>query len=170
VSGEQEFFARLDRAGVLVRKRMSTRNPADVTGYAVALASDAAPRGGLVWFSGGKLTADLTWPKLRRRWKPSRNGPAGRFTSGERDAIWEQAAKDIRSAATQIHSLTATNPAAAADAAWAAADTLHVCQRRCARQLGAPPGRRQLRPHRPHSACGHPRLPGRQHWTLPGCN
>ena len=36
-ASEQEFFARLDRAGVLVRKRFSTRNPGEITGYAVAL-------------------------------------------------------------------------------------------------------------------------------------
>jgi hypothetical protein len=122
---KQEFFTRLDRAGVLVRKRMSTRNPADVTGYAVALASDTG-QGGPVWFGGGKLAVDLTWPKLRRRWEPSCNGPAGRFTSAERNAIREHAAKTVSSAATRIRSLTAADPTAAADAAWAAADTLHV--------------------------------------------
>jgi hypothetical protein len=125
-SSQQEFFGRLERAGVLIRKRMSTRNPAEVTGYAVALASDVAQGGGPVWFSGGKLAADLTLPKLRHRWEPSRNGPTERLTSGERDAIWEHAAKALSNATTQIRSLTATNPAAAADAAWAAADTLHV--------------------------------------------
>ena len=125
-SREQEFFARLDGAGLLVCKRMSTRNLAEVTGYAVALPCDAAQRGGPVWFSGGKLAADLTWPKLRRRWESFDNGPPGRFTSGERDAIWQQAAKAASGAAAQIRSLAASNPAAVADAAWAAADTLHV--------------------------------------------
>ncbi len=33
---ETEFFARLDQAGILVRKRFSTRNPGQVAGYAVA--------------------------------------------------------------------------------------------------------------------------------------
>jgi len=125
-SSEQEFFARLDGAGVLFRKRMSTRNPAEVTGYAVALPSDAAEHGGPVWFSGGKLAADLTWPKLRRRWEPLHNGPPGRFMSADRNTVWRQAAKAATSATAQIRSLAATNPAAAADAAWAAADTLHV--------------------------------------------
>jgi MobA/VirD2-like, nuclease domain len=123
---EQEFFARLDGAGVLFRKRMSTRNPAEVTGYAVARPSDAAQHGGPVWFSGGKLAADLTWPKLRRRWEPLHNSAPGRFTSADRDTIWRQAAKAATSATAQIRSFAATNPAAAADAAWAAADTLHV--------------------------------------------
>ena len=126
MSSEQEFFAHLDGAGLLVRKRLSTRNPADVTGYAVALLGDGAHGGGPVWFSGGKLAADLTWHKLRRRWEPGRAVLAGRFTAPERDATWEHAAQAATSAAAQIRSLAASSPAAAADAAWAAADTLHV--------------------------------------------
>jgi hypothetical protein len=47
-SSEQEFFARLDQAGVLVRKRFSTRNPGEVTGYAVALPCDTTRAGGPV--------------------------------------------------------------------------------------------------------------------------
>jgi hypothetical protein len=35
-SSEREFFAHLDTAGVSVRKRFSTRNPGEITGYAVA--------------------------------------------------------------------------------------------------------------------------------------
>lgn len=65
--GEQEFLARLDRASVLVRKRFSTRNPGEITGYAVALPHDTTAAGGPVWFGGGKLAADLTLPKLRSR-------------------------------------------------------------------------------------------------------
>jgi len=125
-SGEQEFFALLDSAGVLVRMRMSTRNPAEVTGYSVALLGDTAHGGGPVWFGGGKLAADLTLPKLRRRWEPARNAPAGGFTVPERNAIWEQAAQAASSAAAQIRAHGTSSPAAASDAAWAAADTLHV--------------------------------------------
>src|ERR1022692_480311 len=36
-STEQQFFARLEQAGVLVRKRHSTIDPAEVTGYAVGM-------------------------------------------------------------------------------------------------------------------------------------
>ena len=125
-SSEQEFFARLEEAGVLVRKRFSTRNPGEVTGYAVALPADSTRTGGPVWFGGGKLAADLTLPKLRHRWEPVRTGPTERFTPGERNAIWEHAARTAADAARQIRHLAATDPAAAADAAWAAADTLHV--------------------------------------------
>ena len=70
---EQEFFTRLQQAGALVRLRYSTTNPSEVTGYAVGLARHTAKDGGVIWYGGGKLAADLTLPKLRARW----NGPAG---------------------------------------------------------------------------------------------
>ncbi len=123
-ASEQEFFARLDRAGVLVRKRFSTRHPGEVTGYAVALTGDTAREGGPVWFGGGKLAADLTLPRLRCRWDPARNRSAEGFTAAERNAIWEHAARTAAEAAGQIR-YAAADPAAA-DAVRAAADTLHV--------------------------------------------
>jgi hypothetical protein len=125
-SSEQEFFARLDSAGLLVRKRLSTRNPAEVTGYAVALPGDATRDGAPVWFGGGKLAADLTLPKLRRRWEPVRVTAEDKLTAPERDALWEIAARTAADASAQILSHAATSPAAAADAAWAAADTMHA--------------------------------------------
>ena len=75
-SGE-EFFARLDQAGVLVRKRFSVTSPGQVTGYAVALPGDTTKDGGPVWYGGGKLAADLSWPKLAQRWSPTRPHPVG---------------------------------------------------------------------------------------------
>ena len=39
---EDEFFARLAQAGVLVRRRYSTQNPGQVTGYAVGLPGHTA--------------------------------------------------------------------------------------------------------------------------------
>jgi hypothetical protein len=65
---EQEFFARLDQAGILVLKRYSTAHPGEVTGYAVGLPRHKASGGRVVWYGGGKLAADLTLPKLRARW------------------------------------------------------------------------------------------------------
>ena len=54
-TSEQEFFAALESAGVLVRKRMSELNPDEVTGYAVALdgIEYASRTGGPVWYGGG---------------------------------------------------------------------------------------------------------------------
>ena len=69
---EREFFARLEQAGVLVRKRLSTVHPGEVTGYAVGLADHTTKDGSVIWYGGGKLAADLTLPKLRARWA----GPA----------------------------------------------------------------------------------------------
>jgi hypothetical protein len=39
-----------------------------VTGYAVGLPHHTTKDGGIVWYGGGKLAADLTLPKLRHRW------------------------------------------------------------------------------------------------------
>ena len=126
---EDEFFARLDQAGVLVRKRFSVKSPGQVTGYAVALPGDTTKDGGPVWYGGGKLAADLSWPKLRQRWTPTRAAP-GRphlnLTAEERNAAWDHATRAAADATAQIRNLARTDPAAAADAAWATSDTLHV--------------------------------------------
>jgi len=78
-----------------------------------------------VWYGGGKLAPDLAWPKLRQRWgQPATAGP--RFTPAERAAIWDHAARVAGTAAAEIRAVAGINPAAAADAAWAASGTLHV--------------------------------------------
>jgi hypothetical protein len=122
----EEFFARLDQAGVLVRLRYSTRNPGHVTGYAVALPGDTARNGEPVWYGGGKLAADLSWPRLIQRWtRPAR--PDSPLSAAEADAMWEYAARTAADATARIRYCTATsNPADAADAASAASDALHV--------------------------------------------
>ncbi len=122
----EEFFARLDQAGMLTRLRYSTRNPGQVTGYAVALPGDTTNAGEPVWYGGGKLAADLTWPKLCQRWtRPARlDSP---LSAAEADALWEYAARTAADATDRIRFyIAAGNPAAAADAACAASDALHV--------------------------------------------
>jgi MobA/VirD2-like, nuclease domain len=124
---EGEFFARLDQAGVLVRKRFSVTNSGQVTGYSVALPGDTTTKGGPVWYGGGKLAADLSWPKLRQRWTPHRITPgAAGLTAAERNAAWDHATRAAADAATHIRAMARTHPAAAADAAWATSGTLHV--------------------------------------------
>jgi hypothetical protein len=126
-SSEHEFFACLDAAGISVRKRFSTRNPGEVTGFAVALPADTTQAGGPVWYSGGKLTPDLTLPKLRHRWAHAgASAPGTTFTSAERNALYEHAARTAAHATEQIKNFALTDPDVAADAAWASADTLHV--------------------------------------------
>lgn len=64
---EDEFFARLGQAGVLVRKRYSTVNVGE-SPDAVGVPHHVSKTGGTIWYGGGKLAADLTLPKLRARW------------------------------------------------------------------------------------------------------
>ncbi|HEY6310404.1 MAG TPA: hypothetical protein VIY52_06295 [Streptosporangiaceae bacterium] len=125
-SSTTEFFAKLDQAEILVRKRYSVTNPGQVTGYAVALPGDTTKTGEPVWYGGGKLAADLSWPRLAQRWtRPAR--PDSPLNAAEADAMWEYAARTAADATGRIRYYTATgNPAAAADAACAASDALHV--------------------------------------------
>ena len=73
------FLEHLRDDGLLVRERHSERNPGQVTGYAVALPESVDPGGQPIYFGGGKLAADLTLPKLRRRWELAK--PAGNATT-----------------------------------------------------------------------------------------
>lgn len=132
-SGEDEYFALLEQAGVLVRLRHSTRDPRQVTGYAIALPGDTGRDGQPVWYGGGKLAADLTLPKLRARWDPARTGP-GQAASGP-DAAWDHAARAAAAASDQLRAGPGPSPGPdASDIAWAAADVL----RAAAAVLGSP--------------------------------
>jgi hypothetical protein len=139
---ETEFFARLEAAGVLAHPRHSTTNPGQVTGYAVALPSDTGRDGGPVWYGGGKLAADLSWPKVSQRW--TRPGPSAvpRITAAERTAIWDHASRTAADAAAHIRAL-ADRPR---------------CRRR--RRMGGirHAARRSRRPRQPHPAAGRRRL------------
>jgi hypothetical protein len=144
---EREFFDQLASARVLVRKRYSSQHPGQVTGYAVGLPHHRGRDGGVIWYGGGKLAADLTLPKLRCRWEPcSRSAErsvgyvpgagvgAGRLaaddlTVGERELIYGYAARQAAHAAEHIRYCARRDPGRAADAAWAAADALHTAAR-----------------------------------------
>ena len=131
---ETGFFARLRKAGVLVRVRFSEKDPGQVTGYAVTLPGHTGPDGTPRWYGGGRLAAGLTLPQLRRDWAQAPSGAPERgaafwFTSPERDTIYQHASRQAAQAAEHIRRCAYSDPAAAADAAWAAADTLHVAAR-----------------------------------------
>jgi hypothetical protein len=114
-------------SGVLIRTRDSTRNPGQATGYAVALAGDVTKSGSPVWFGGGKLASDLTLPKLRQRWPGTSPAPArAPLTAAERAAAWDQALRAVDAATAHIGAMTTGDRDSAADAAWAAAGTMHV--------------------------------------------
>ena len=131
---ETSFFARLRECGVLVRLRFSETDPGQVTGYSVTLPGHTGPDGAPAWYGGGRLAAGLTLPRLRDRWSRGRSSSAEhpgafRFTAPERDAIYAHASRQAAAAAEHIRRCAHGDPAAAADAAWAAADTLHVAAR-----------------------------------------
>jgi hypothetical protein len=125
------FLAGLERSGVLVRERRSDRDHRQITGYAVALPGDRTAAGLPVWFGGGKLAPDLSWPQLLRRWGLTGPQPAARSASvllvgTARDDAWRRAAHNARTGAATIRQLMVSDPAAAADAAHATADALRV--------------------------------------------
>jgi hypothetical protein len=130
---ETGFLAALREAGVLVRLRFSQTCPDLVTGFAVGLPGHDSRSGAPTWYGGGRLAADLTLPRLRRRWDPCSDAPersgAFRFTIPERNAVFEYAARQAGAAAEHIRYAAGRDPAAASDAAWAAADVLHVAAR-----------------------------------------
>ena len=145
----QEFSDRLTRDGVLVRPRMSTQDPEEVTGYAVALRPtlrDAAAGIEPVWSGGGKLAPDLTFPQLRARWCHASAGPRadGReaesvagsagdtvragleLAPAERAALWAAASQAIGRAEEQLRAAAGGDPAARAVAEAAAVATSEV--------------------------------------------
>jgi hypothetical protein len=122
------FFARLGGDGVLVKERRSQRDPDQVTGYAVALATGREP----VWFGGGKLAPDLSLPRLQDRWASSSPRMNPRRAQGDcertsplsaSDRAWllEQARLATEQAAEHIRT-HGGDPAAVDDATWARAD------------------------------------------------
>ncbi len=131
---EAGFFDRLRQTGVQVRLRYSETDPGQVTGYAVTLPGHAGPGGAPRWHGGGRLAAGLALPQLRCRWGHGQRPVPGRsatwrFTAPERDAVYRHASRQAVTATEHIRRCIHTDPAQAADAAWAAADALHVAAR-----------------------------------------
>ena len=143
-SSSSGFLDELRGAGLLVRERLSP-GTGDLTGYSVALAGgDQDSAGEPIFYGGGRLASDLTLPKVRARFgeatavrplqaaadpgTPSTGratavGPAPRLSPLEREQVWQQA-QHAAEQATRVISGHAQDPAAAADAAWAASDFL----------------------------------------------
>ena len=131
---EAGFFAALREAGVPVRLRFSEINPSEVTGYAVTIPGHTGPDGAPRWYGGGRLADGLTLPQLRRRWNQDRtiaapHGGSFRFTAPEREAFYRHAARQAAEAAEHVRRSAENDPAAAADAAWAAGAAFHATAR-----------------------------------------
>jgi hypothetical protein len=156
---ETGFFRHLAAAGVLVRHRHSDTSPGEITGYALSLPGHADGRGEPLWYSGGRLSADLTLPRLRRRWNSDTTRRVPRTLSpAERNAIWDDVIRITAQGATDMRRLAAADPAAAADAAWATADALRIS----ARVIRGAPGR-QIR----RAADDFDRAARETHGTIP---
>ncbi|WP_432104100.1 relaxase/mobilization nuclease domain-containing protein [Streptomyces sp. bgisy091] len=102
VSGAQndeEFFARLAAAGLLIRKRAAPSG--DLLGYKVALPDDLNKDGEPIFYPGARLAPDLSLPRIRERWSADapaspkeaapRTGPGGPAAArrGTASAVWQ---------------------------------------------------------------------------------
>jgi hypothetical protein len=144
----EEFLELLSTSGLQVRPRLSEHDGATVTGYAVALPGDHDRHGRPVWFGGGKLAPDLSWPRLAARWPDSGHvtghvagrvaGQRVRLSAAERATVWRDATRLTTGAATSIRRLSGHDPAAAADIAHAAGDVLAVTARALEGRHGGP--------------------------------
>jgi len=107
-----------------------------------------------VFYSGGKLAADLTLPKLAARWAPDSNASArapdgrsgrgsrashgsGGLSEAQRAGLWEQAIGAARQATAAVGAHR-DDPAGVADAAWAASDFLASAARLVGGRRGGP--------------------------------
>ena len=147
----EEFFADLGRSGLLVRKRYSEFDPDVITGYAVALPGDRNADHEPVWFSGGKLAADLTWPALEQRWaasaltplQPAPDERAEPLTVGPPVDVQRHLACDVaRRAASAgqaaVLRLTAEDAMASSDIGLATGDLLMAAARMAEGRRGGP--------------------------------
>jgi hypothetical protein len=132
----EEFLQGLSDAGLLVRPRFSELDGTTLTGYAVALPGDSNGHGQPVWFGGGKLAADLSWPRVSARWPDTAqrgrqprhevSGHRVRLTADERATVWRNATRMSATAAHALRRLSGHDPVGAADLAEAAADVMAV--------------------------------------------
>lgn len=64
---EPEFVARLGAEGLLFRPRYASGSTTEVVGYSVAV-RPREKREAAVWYGGGRLSRELTLPRLRENW------------------------------------------------------------------------------------------------------
>jgi len=153
--------------GVLVRPRMNTLNPEEVTGYAVACApagwTPPRRRAGLV--RRRQLAPDLTFPQLEAHWcregavtRQAATTTAARTCSfeldpSERQALWDVPGQALGRADEQLRAAAGGDPAsrAMADAGAVAASEILAEVGRLTERSG--PG---LSTRRPRSTTGRP--------------
>ncbi|GAA3877984.1 relaxase/mobilization nuclease domain-containing protein [Streptomyces sedi] len=94
-----EFLDRLDEHGVLIRLRRAPSG--DITGFTLALPDHVTATGEPVWYSGGKLAPDLSWPQISRRLTP-----AAREETDDADLLPSPATARRTTADTARHTAT----------------------------------------------------------------
>ncbi|MGV9277729.1 relaxase/mobilization nuclease domain-containing protein [Streptomyces griseosporeus] len=94
-TSDSDFFARLGAAGLRVQQRIAPDG--NITGYSVALPGDRDGSQQPVWFSGSRLAADLSLPRVRERWQ---TGSAARPIAPAE--AWAMAEVKVRQAAAQL--------------------------------------------------------------------
>nr|WP_249300227.1 MULTISPECIES: relaxase/mobilization nuclease domain-containing protein [unclassified Rhodococcus (in: high G+C Gram-positive bacteria)] len=136
---EAEFVRRLRARKLLVRPRYEKGTAGEVVGYSVATTPTPAERangGRPVWYGGGRLSKDLTLPRLRdewdqgedartaaaAEWKATRRGTAVTVSNGRERApiaptLIARAAQDIAKWNTYLASIPTTDTAQWARAA-----------------------------------------------------
>ncbi|WP_196249956.1 relaxase/mobilization nuclease domain-containing protein [Rhodococcoides fascians] len=140
---EAEFVRRLRGDGVLVRPRYEKGTTGEVVGYSVAAAPSKAERATgntPVWYGGGRLSKDLTLPRLRDEWDTSADANAaaaaewraartratvtrgnGRERAGFDPALYARAAADMETWNAYLASVPASDRAQWARASGRAA-------------------------------------------------
>ncbi len=138
-AGEHDFFLRLQHTGALVHLRHSVHNREQITGYAVALPTNPTANGDPVYFGGAKLAADLSLPRLRRRWQSVHDTttPLGAHNARHADA-YRQAATKIQAASAHLRASGLRYPYGASAIALAAADLLTATATQIEGQAGGP--------------------------------
>jgi hypothetical protein len=100
-SDEAEFVRRLRDANLAVRPRFCEGGRHDVMGYSVGVRGEH-----IVWYGGGRLSADLTLPKLRALWASDAQTQRAAVAEWKREAPRSVGRETQRYAATQWREAT----------------------------------------------------------------
>ena len=123
-SDEAEFVRRLRGANLAVRPRFAADGRQAVVGYSVGVRGE-----NIVWYGGGRLSTDLTLPKLRSlwgsdadtqgaavaAWKREAPNPVGRETQRYGATQWREAAGHVSRVLDKLVAIPGTD-----DATWRA--------------------------------------------------
>ena len=122
-TSEADFFAKLAGSHVLVNRRIAPSG--DVIGLKVAIADNRNKDGQPVWFAGGTLAKDLTWPKIRERITAHNTAPnpPSRARTGRASERWRHTTRALQAAHTSLHG---DNPALAQAQLLAVGDLLDI--------------------------------------------